>query len=292
MNKIMTYKTNIIKKSNNNQDVWETLFLFLALLILFSSICYYPILKLNPSSIYVGSLMLCPSLAAIITLNIRGRSIKELPWTLENWKYIRLSYLTPIFYISIAYVLIWTLGFGHTPKESTILDWSKDLGVAQKNTPLVIVIMFLLLATVGVVKNIGSTLGEEVGWRGFFIFELKKILPFEGVSIVSGLIWSAWHWPIIIYYGGGNTIFQIISFTIMILGMSVILTYYTFTSKSLWPAAIFHSVHNIYIQKIFTPLTITTDKTSFWIDEYGLMLPIVTTLFAVFFWRKAKKEML
>ncbi len=280
------------RKSLSNREVWKTIFLFLTLLILLSSICYYPILKLNPSSIYVGSLMLCPFLAAIITLRIRGRDIKELPWTLKNRKYIRLSYLTPIFYISIAYALIWVLGFGGMPKESTILDWSKELGITQANTPLVIVIMLFLLATVGVVKNIGSTLGEEIGWRGFFIFELKKVLPFGGVSIVSGLIWSAWHWPIIIYYGGGNTIFQIISFTIMIVGMSVILTYYTFSSNSLWPAALFHSVHNIYIQKIFTPLTITTDKTSFWIDEYGLMLPIVTTLFAIFFWRKAKKEMM
>lgn len=280
------------RKSLNNREVWKTIFLFLTLLFLFTSICYYPILKLNPSSIYVGLLMLCPSFATIITLRIRGRNIKELPWTLKNWKYIRLAYITPILYISIAYGLIWVLGFGNIPKENTILDWSKELGIEASNTTLVLILMTFLLATVGVLKNIGSTLGEEIGWRGFFIFELKKVLPFGGVSIVSGLIWSVWHWPIIIYYGGGNTIMQIFAFTVMILGMSVILTYYTFSSNSLWPAAIFHSVHNIYIQKICTPLTITKDKTFFWIDEYGLMLPIVTTIFAVFFWRKAKKEMM
>ena len=28
----------------------------------------------------------------------------------------------------------------------------------------------------------------------------------------------------------------------------------------------------------------------FWIDEYGLMIPIVTSIFAVYFWRKASKE--
>ncbi len=70
--------------------------------------------------------------------------------------------------------------------------------------------------------------------------------------------------------------------------MSVILAYYTFKSKSLWPAALYHSVHNIYLQKIFTPLTITNEKSTFWIDEYGLMIPVVTTLFAIYFWRKAK----
>lgn len=76
----------------------------------------------------------------------------------------------------------------------------------------------------------------------------------------------------------------------MIIGVSVILAYYTFKSNSLWPAALYHSVHNIYIQKICTPLTISNDTTTFWIDEYGFMIPIVTTIFAFYFWRKAAKE--
>ncbi len=80
------------------------------------------------------------------------------------------------------------------------------------------------------------------------------------------------------------------AFTTMIIGVSVILAYYTFKSNSLWPAALYHSVHNIYIQKICTPLTISNEKTTFWIDEYGLMIPIITTIFAIYFWRKAEKE--
>jgi membrane protease YdiL (CAAX protease family) len=76
----------------------------------------------------------------------------------------------------------------------------------------------------------------------------------------------------------------------MIVGISVILAYYTFKSNSLWPAALFHSVHNIYIQKIATPLTLSNDQTPLWIDEYGFMIPIITTLFALYFWRKAGKE--
>ncbi len=136
------------------------------------------------------------------------------------------------------------LGFGNILNESTIINWAQELGLEIDNSSFVILLMLFLLATVGVVKNIGSTLGEEIGWRGFFIFELRKVLSFTGVSIVSGLIWALWHWPLIMlmYNRSGNIIFHITVFTIMIIGMSVILAYYTFKSKSLWPAALYHSI--------------------------------------------------
>lgn len=47
----------------------------------------------------------------------------------------------------------------------------------------------------------------------------------------------------------------------------------------------------VYGQRLcITPLTISNDNTSFWIDEYGFMIPIITTIFAIYFWRKAAQE--
>ena len=273
-----------------HEQVRKTILLFLGILTLLSAICYYAILKLNPTSIYVGALMMCPALSALITLKLVKRPISSLPWDLKSLKHLRLSYLIPVGYIGISYVLILIFGFGNVLNQETINEWSQELGMEGFGSPSVLFTMIILLSIVGVVKNIGSTLGEEIGWRGFFIYELRKLFSFGGVSLISGLIWAIWHWPIIflVYEGSGNLLFHIVAFTIMIVAISVILAYYTFKSKSLWPAALFHSVHNIFIQKIFTPLTITNDSSTFWIDEYGLMLPIITTIFAIFFWRKAK----
>ncbi|EAR01968.1 CPBP family intramembrane glutamic endopeptidase [Maribacter sp. HTCC2170] len=286
-NKPTTPQTNI-------KEVYKTLALFLLLLLVFSAIWYYAILKLNPTSMYVGALMLSPALAAFVTLKIKGRPLSSLPWSLKRLKHLRLSYIIPVLYIAIAYALIWVFGFGTVWNENTLQDWASTLGFENSGSSNIIIAMVFLFATVGVVKNLGSTLGEEIGWRGFFIFELRKVCSFNGVAIISGLVWAVWHWPIIwlMYNSGGNLLFHIGAFTLMILGMSVILAYYTFKSNSLWPAALYHSVHNIYIQKIFTPLTVTNEESTFWIDEYGLMIPIVTTIFAIYFWRKAKQEQL
>ncbi len=182
-------------------------------------------------------------------------------------------------------------GFIYSNKER-ILKWSTELGIDASHPTLVITVMIFLLVTVGVIKNLGSTLGEEIGWRGFFIFELKKVMSFKALSIVSGIIWAIWHFPIIhlIYGKGENLLFHLAAFTSMIIGISIILAYFTFKSNSLWPAAIFHSIHNIYIQKVCTPLTISNDHSTFWIDEYGLMIPIITSIFAIFYWRKASIE--
>ena len=276
----------------NQKKVQKTILLFLGILTLLSAGCYYAILKLNPTSIYVGALMMCPALSAFITLKLLKRPISGLPWDLKRLKYLRLSYLIPVGYIMISYMLIWFFGFGNMLNQETITDWSQELGMEGFGNPFVLLTMIVLLSIVGVVKNIGSTLGEEIGWRGFFIYELRKLFSFGGVSIISGLIWAIWHWPIIflVYKGSGNLLFHIAAFTVMIIAISVILAYYTFKSNSLWPAALFHSVHNIFIQKIFTPLTVTNENSTFWLDEYGLMLPIITTIFAIYFWRKAKVE--
>ena len=133
------------------KEAWKTIFLFLILLTAFSSIAYYAILKLNPTSIYVGALMISPALAAFITLKIKKRPISSLPWSLKELKYLKLSYITPILYVSIAYTLIWLFGFGEVINTERITQWSDELGIAESNQTLVMIVMIFLLLTVGVI---------------------------------------------------------------------------------------------------------------------------------------------
>ena len=148
-----------------------------------------------------------------------------------------------------------------------------------------------MLGTVGVIRAMATTLGEEIGWRGFLIYELGKVLSFTGVSIFSGIIWAFWHWPLIVYYGE-NVFLELTIFFVVIISMSFIMTYYTFKSKSLWPAVIFHAVSNVFVQKIFPPLTIKVEGTEYWLGETGIMFAIVTFVFGLYFWKKALKEKL
>ena len=282
----------MLKKESERSEAWKIIFIFLAIVTVISAVFHYAIVNLYPSRIYIGGLMWCPAIAAIITLKLKGRSISSLNWNWGNWKYIRLSYFVPALYVLITYILIWFFGLGGLPNEALVLDWAKELGLVGIGTLIptfAVIIGVILLGTVGVIRSMATTLGEEIGWRGFFIYELRKVLSFTGVSIFSGIIWASWHWPIIVYYSE-NVFLELITFFVVIISMSFIMTYYTFKSKSLWPAVIFHAVSNVYVQKIFPPLTSKIEGTEHWLGENGIMFAIVSFLFGIYFWRKAVKE--
>ena len=284
----------MLKNKTESKEAWKTIFLFLALVFALTSPFHYAIVNLYPSRIYVGAIMWCPAIAAFITLKIKGRKILSLNWNWGNWKYIRLSYFIPALYSIITYILIWIFGFGSLANEEAITDWAKELGligIGTLNPTSIIIIAVILLGTIEVIRAAATTLGEEIGWRGFFIYELRKVLSFTGVSIFSGLIWAAWHWPLLVYYSN-NVLLEFITFFTVIISMSFIMAYYTFKSKSLWPAVIFHAVSNVYIQKIWPKLTIKDEGTEHWLGENGIMFAIVTCAFGIYFWRKALKERL
>ena len=223
------------------KETWKTILIFLVIVTILSSIFHYAIVNLYPSRIYIGGLMWCPAVASIITLKIKGRSISSLNWSWGNWKYIRLSYFIPALYGLITYVLIWSFGLGSIANEETILNWAKEIGlvgIGSLNPILIVIIAVILTGTVEVIRSAATTLGEEIGWRGFFIYELRKVLSFTGVSLFSGVVWASWHWSLIVYYGN-NIVLEMITFYVVIISMSFIITYYTFKSKSLWPAVIF-----------------------------------------------------
>ena len=194
----------MLEDISGRKKTWETIFIFLVIVTILSSVFHYAIVNLYPSRIYIGGLMWCPAIAAIITLKLRGRSVSSLNWNWGNWKYIRLSYFVPALYTFITYILIWIFGLGGLAGEEIVLAWAKELeltGIGTLNPTIALIVAVFLLGTVGVIRAMATTLGEEIGWRGFFIYELRKVLSFTGVSLFSGIIWATWHWPIIVYYG-------------------------------------------------------------------------------------------
>ena len=115
---------------------------------------------------------------------------------------------------------------------------------------------------------------------------------FTWTSLTSGIVWSLWHYPILIF-GDYNpetpTWYGLTCFTVMVVSGSFIFTWVRLKSGSLWTGAILHASHNLYIQAIFSPLTRNTGKTAWYIDEFGCVLPLVVLVFAVYFWSKRRE---
>jgi uncharacterized protein len=268
---------------------------YVVILLVFSSFFYFLIIHSGSlgygRGMYVFGLMWCPALAGMLTLRLNGRSLADLGWKWGETKYQIRSWYIPILYASIAYAIIWIFHFGAfgNPAYYDAMIKSMHLG----GRPWIsIVLGIFLLGTFGMVRSVSAALGEEIGWRGFLVPELYKTTSFTATSLISGIVWSLWHYPILIYadYNAGTpTWYGLSCFTVMVISISFVFAWMRLKSGSLWTAAILHASHNLYIQGVFTPITRDMGKTKWFVDEFGGVLPLVAIAFAVYFWTKRRE---
>lgn len=270
-----------------NKDTIVSLCVFFLLLVLVSTVGYTLTLMHQTGS---TPLMWSVAIAAIITCLIRKRSLSSLGFSFASWKYHWLSYLIPLSYIFVSYIIIWAFGLGGWFNIEYVSELQEKYALHGFNSTEVIIFAFIFFAFYGFLNSFMACLGEEIGWRGFLTPELAKFMSFGWVAIISGVLWSVWHWPLI-FMGvlgskGASLAYQLIFFTILLVSMSVIMAYIRLKTGSMLTAAVFHTSHNIFIQKVFTPLTIQYPSTGFYVDENGAVPALVTFVFAIYFWRK------
>lgn len=281
---------------NSSKSNFKSIAIFLSITLALSSIFYFLIIDAGTLSagngLYVTGLMWCPGIAGIITMLLLKRNLKEFGWKWGKSKYQLQSYLLPLLYALIAYVIIWTLGLGKLNTDELQTQVSKLLGFEEINSIIAFVIALLIVGIVGIIPSAFSALGEEIGWRGFLVPELYKSQGFTKTSLISGAIWGTWHLPILLfadYNSGTPAWFAMSFFMLLVVSISFIYTWFRMISGSLWTAVLLHASHNLFIQGFFTPITSDTGNTAYFIDEFGIVIPIIAISFAIYYWNKRKE---
>jgi membrane protease YdiL (CAAX protease family) len=276
----------------SKSKVWKKIAVFYTLTLAFSGVFNALVLhagKMDAGNLlYVTGSMWSPALAAFATKAMFGESIRELPWRWGSSRYAWLGYLIPIAYALPVYLVVWLSGLGAFADLDFVRKTAAQFGWSNFPPGLALDLFVVLTATLGMVGKTSRALGEEIGWRGFLVPELAKVVGFPGVGLISGLMWAAYHYPVLIFadYNAGTPVWYGLGcFTLMVVADSIILAWLTLRSGSLWPAAILHGSHNLFIQSIFTPLTRDTGSTKYIIDEFGIGLVITITIAAVLAWR-------
>ena len=218
---------------------------------------------------YVFALMWCPGVSALATRlafqgNVRGQGWR---WGATRWA--TLAYVLPLGYATAAYGPVWLAGLGGV-----------DLGRFRIG-----VVTFLAL---GSLQSLLSATGEELGWRGFLVPTLARTMSFGRTAVVSGAIWAAWHVPLIAfadYNAGTPTWYAVLCFAIMVVSLAVPLAWLRLRSGSVWPAAILHATHNLFVQGFFDRVTVDTGPTRWLTGEFGAALAVTIGATAWMFWR-------
>lgn len=180
----------------------QQVIIYLLLVFALSSVFYFLVLRGRSlgagAGLYVFGIMWCPALAGMATLKLSGRNLAELGWKWPEKKYAIQSWLIPLLYATIAYAIVWGARLGGFPNGEFMDLLVQRMGL--RASPIVSTLVYILLAgSFGVVKSMASALGEEIGWRGFLVPELFKNIGFTGTALISGVVWSCWHYPLLIW---------------------------------------------------------------------------------------------
>jgi uncharacterized protein len=275
---------------SQNRQSRKAIALYLLLTLSLSCIFYFLIIYTGKfNRLYVYGLMWCPAFSALIACKILKREISSLGWLWGKPRYMLWSYLTPLFYSLIAYLIIWLTGWGAFYNNDFVISTAKTLGWEHLPKGTIIVVYFIFIGIYGMAQSVSTALGEEIGWRGFLVPELSKVTSYTKTSLISGIIWSVWHYPILIWggYNSGTPVwYGLTCFTVMVVSISFVFTWFRLKSGSLWTGALLHASHNLFIQVYFTPITKDTGHTKYYTDEFGAVLPVVCLITAVYFWTR------
>jgi CAAX protease family protein len=182
----------MVSASRAKRDVWT----FLTLLLLFSSVFYALVFLVADApkqwGSYVLPFMWCPGLAALITKIVRDRSLRGLGWGWGRTRYFLIAYGLAIALCLLPYLFVW-FAFDAFSRSQFIEVLSKaGLPSALRGRAGLLLVVLVISPLTGLI----SSAGEEIGWRGFLVPRMHALVGFTSTSLLVGLIWAAWHYPI------------------------------------------------------------------------------------------------
>jgi membrane protease YdiL (CAAX protease family) len=230
----------------------------------------------------IFALMWVPALAsAIARLSLR-EGIRDVSFRLGGRLGVRalvVAVVTPVTVGAVAYGIAWATGLVGLSvwRPANWPAWLVSLPSAPRFLALL-----LVFATFVTLIGMLSAAGEEIGWRGYMLPRLVQ----AGVPrplLTSGLIWAAWHLPLILsgqYASGPRPIVSATIFIVTVVGIAVIIGVLRLRTGSVWPCIVFHGCWNAVIQGPFDQSSTGLGATT-WVGESGLLVAAVTIIAAV-----------
>ncbi|MDA0799104.1 MAG: CPBP family intramembrane metalloprotease [Chloroflexi bacterium] len=235
-------------------------------------------------------LLLAPMVAAMITRYIFQRNVRNLGWEMmksdlhprwwgwSNTRYLALGWALPPLIAIIVYGVTWIAVADSFSNEDSAVD---------------VLVSFLSVGTGLVLFLSVMAIGEEVGWRGFLFPELLKKTNFFNASVIGGVVWGLWHFPLIIFapevfdFGELPLIFALPMFTLIFIPVTAVLGWLQMKTGSVWPAVIAHGSHNALTLSFFNDLTSQDGAAPYIAGEVGVGLLVAWAIVAFILLRRS-----
>ena len=228
--------------------------LFFALAYLFTWIFWIPAIFLPQNIAVVLMLFGLIAPAAVSTVFVLVSGSDVLKQDLKNkivgfykvkWMNVLLAVMVVAAIIGCSILL--SLAFGQSPDQFSFTEDFSFTGVGIGSALLTILVASVI---------------EEVGWKGYCEDSIGNYMNWFWESMVFGLIWSFWHFPLIFIrgtYQAGLTVnlLYVINFFISGIPLGFIITWvYLASDRSILACMVFHLFVNFLQEKIaMTPET-------------------------------------
>ena len=210
----------------------------------------------------MAGMMYVPMLGVLLA----GGRLKDMGWkpgVKKNIKPILLAWFGPMLLTVVGAALYFLVFPGHFDLSGSALAASggeealQQLEAQGLTYPVYIVISAVSCVTYAPLINMIAALGEEVGWRGFLYPQLKARFGRRTGWLLGGVIWGAWHWPLIWLIGyeygaaAGNSkgyfgfpVVGMLVFCVFTVALGLLHDRLYEKSGSIWVPAIFHGAFN------------------------------------------------
>ena len=259
------------------------LLVYFALLILLSIVCYV-FASTTRNVLWISVLMFMPAVSSIIARLALREGVADVSFRLggrRGLKALLVALLLPTGIGLLAYGTGWITAL--TPFTAPPLGIFRQLLPVHGVSPALLFLVSLLLTmTYGTLYSAPFTLGEELGWRGYMLTRLIDAgLPKP--ILLSGLIWSVWHVPLIVaglYIAGPFLVASIVLFMINVTAFGYVFARLRLATGSIWPCVLLHASWNAVIQNTFDR-SVTGAMSTLWIGEAGILVCVVMVVIAL-----------
>lgn len=198
----------------------------------------------QPLNLIAASAPVLLSVLGLVLLGVLrltgGRQAMAHAWLAgANWRYWLMFALAIVAYYVLEAVLNGLFGLGGSQLTPPAV---LPPGMTPQTFYMLAAIQAVLL---GPVIGLVIAFGEEFGWRGYLQTEVFKLGRRRGV-ILLGVIWGAWHWPIILmgFNYPGHPLLGVLLMTLYTTGLAVVLGYAVLRTGSVLLSSFLHALNN------------------------------------------------
>ena len=234
----------------------------LAYIIQIGAAYLYNHVNMTAGQLVIAAMMFVPTLGVVLS----GAKLSGMGWKPQirkNIKSILTAWFAPAVLTAVGVLLYFLVFPAHFDLSGAYLtangsaEMMEQMEAQGLSYPMYVLISVIGGVTYAPLINTFLALGEEIGWRGFLYPRLKARFGRKKGWLLGGVIWGAWHWPLIWLIGyeygaavgnpvgyAGFPVSGMLLFCVITDGWGILHDWLYEKSGTIWVPSLFHGAIN------------------------------------------------